>query len=128
MTLLGFRNLHICMYIRQQIHDNMGMYNFKARSKSIDIRGRDSMSKVEGLRVHEVGGYYFHSEYIWHRVLVFFMTTSNFGGGGQPPLIKKWGGSSPPAPPPPPQVLCPWTSLSLPSLTKNEVAVVNNVS
>ena len=56
------------------------------------------MSKVGGLGVHEMGGYYFHSEYIWHRVLVFFMTTSNFGGA-QPPLIKKWGGSSPPCPP-----------------------------
>ena len=62
-------------------------------------RARDSMSKVGGLYVHEVGGYYFHSEYIWHRLLVFFMTTSNFGGA-QPPLIKKWGGSSPPCPPP----------------------------
>ena len=56
------------------------------------------MSKVGGLGVHEMGGYYFHSEYIWHRVLVFFMTTSNFGGA-QPPLIKKWGAQAPPAPP-----------------------------
>ena len=63
-------------------------------------RGRDSMSKVGGLGVHEVGGYlfviYIHSEYIRHRLLVFnkfFMTTSNFGGLS-PPLIKKWGGSS----------------------------------
>ena len=56
------------------------------------------MSKVGGLSVHEVGGYYIHSEYIWHRLLVFFMITSNFGGA-QPPLIKKWGGSSPPCPP-----------------------------
>ena len=55
--------------------------------------------KWGGLGVHEVGGYYFHSEYIWHRVLVFFMTTSNFGGA-QLPLIKKWGGAqAPPAPP-----------------------------
>ena len=68
---------------------SLGLYMF---------RGRDSMSKVGGLGVHEMGGYYFHSEYIWHRVLVFFMTTSNFGGA-QPPLIKKWGGSSPPCPP-----------------------------
>ena len=48
-----------------------------------------------GLGVNEVGGYYIHSEYIWHRLLVFFMTTSNFGGA-QPPLIKKWGGPAPP--------------------------------
>ena len=52
------------------------------------------------------GVIYIHSEYIWHRLLVFntfFITTSNFGGA-QPPLIKKWGGggSIPPAPPPPP--------------------------
>ena len=57
------------------------------------------MSKVGGLGVHEVGGYYFHSEYIWHRVLVFFMTTSNFGGLS-PPLSKSGGGAqAPPAPP-----------------------------
>ena len=54
------------------------------------------MSKVGGLGLHEVGGYYIHSEYIWHRLLVFFMTTSNCGGA-QPPLIKMW--ASPPCPP-----------------------------
>ena len=56
------------------------------------------MSKVGGLGVHEVRDYYFHSEYIWHRVLVFFMTTSNFGGA-QPPLSKS-GGAQAPLPPP----------------------------
>ena len=56
------------------------------------------MSKVGGLGVHEVGGYYIHSEYIRHSLLVFhmfFMTTSNFGGG---PLSKS-GGLKPPCPP-----------------------------
>ena len=59
---------------------------------AVIIRGRDSLSKVGGLGVHEVEGYFIHSEYIWHRLLVFntfFMTTSNFGG--LRPLIKKWG-------------------------------------
>ena len=54
-------------------------------------RGRDSMSKVGRLGIHEVGGYYFHSEY---RVLVFFMTTSNFGGLS-PPLSKSGGAQAP---------------------------------
>ena len=56
-----------------------------------------------GLGLHEVGGYYIHSEYIWHRLLVFFMTTSNCGGGSAPPY-QKVGGLKPPLPP---QVVCP---------------------
>ena len=59
------------------------------------------MSKVGGLGIHEVGGYYIHSEYIRYSLLVFntfFMTTSNFGGA-QPPLSKSGGAQAPPAPP-----------------------------
>ena len=39
-----------------------------------------------GLGIHEVGGYYIHSEYIWHRLLVFFMT---------PPILVPPPGSLP---------------------------------
>ena len=64
------------------------------------------MSKVGELGIHEVGGYYIHSKYIRHRLLVFntfFMTTSNLGGGGgfspPPPLSKSGGAQAPPASP-----------------------------
>ena len=59
------------------------------------------MSKVGGLSVHKVEGYYYIHGYIRHRLFIFntfFMTTSNFGGLS-PPYQKVGGAQAPPAPP-----------------------------
>ena len=50
------------------LHAHDAIYLFR---NCVTIRGRDSILKVGGggLGVHEVGGYYIHSEYIWHSLL-----------------------------------------------------------
>ena len=105
--------MEICLWVYACVVPSITV---DAKSMAVLLhRGRDNMSKVGGLRVHEVGGLfviiYIHSEYIRHRLLVFntfFITTSNFGGA-QPPLSKSGG----PQAPLPRQVLCLCHSSSL---------------
>ena len=66
----------------------------------MNLRGRDSMSKVGGLGVHEV-----HKSISYHIVFNRFdpLASSNFGGAQPPPVQKVGGGAQAPLLP---QVLC----------------------
>ena len=70
-----FKSLQSYKYRGLNIHEDQWIIHY---------RGRDSMSKVEGLSVHEAGGY-----------LMFIQ----FWGGSAFPLSKSGGAEAPPAPP-----------------------------